>query len=379
MNRKDVGIYVHIPFCKRKCRYCDFLSAPGDENAIREYIYVLLKEIGAHRKTAEDYRVRTIYIGGGTPSSIAPSYIREIRDRIFDVFDLSELEEFTIEVNPGTVDLEKLSTYREIGINRLSIGIQSAKDSELKKLGRIHTFNEAKECVLNARKAGFTNISVDLMSALPGQSLQDYRENIEEILKLEPTHISSYSLIIEEGTPFFDDYSEKGAHHDELPDEETDRAMYALTGQMLEEKGFHRYEISNYSKEGYESVHNSSYWTGTDYFGFGLGASSYINGTRYRNVSAMSSYLEAPLVHEEIEKLSLEDKMSEFMFLGLRMTKGIDTEEFQKRFGISIFDRYGKQLEKLFRLGLIEKAQKNRIRLTEFGLDVSNVVFEEFV
>ncbi len=390
MTKLPLGIYVHIPFCVRKCNYCDFLSAPEDISCVREYVFMLKKEILAFKKAAGRYYVRTIYFGGGTPSSIDAGLIAEIFETIRDVFDLTFLTETTIEVNPGTVSPEKLSMYGRIGFNRLSIGVQSADDNELKMLGRIHTFEQARETVEEARKAGFMNISCDVISALPGQSMEKYKDNLEKILSLNPEHISSYSLIIEEGTKFFEMYGPDGEKKEMLPDEETDRAMYAWTKERLKKAGYERYEISNYARPGFESVHNSSYWTGTDYIGFGLGAASLIDGRRYSNVGTHGEYsmyaadetiddtnvsTRCRLLDEVLDK---EAQMSEFMILGLRMTKGVSETSFREKFNENLSDIYGKSIEKLVREGLLERSD-DYIRLTDFGLDVSNIVFEEFL
>ncbi len=367
---------------------------------------MLKKEIRAFSKFSGKYSVKTVYFGGGTPSSIDETFISEIFEEIKAGFDLSELIEATIEVNPGTVTFEKLCSYKRTGFNRLSIGVQSADNEELKMLGRIHTFEQAEKTVEDARRAGFANISCDIISALPGQTLSKYQDNLEKILQLNPEHISSYSLIIEEGTKFYELYGPGGKQKDSIPDEETDRAMYAWTKKRLKEAGYDRYEISNYAKPGYESVHNSSYWTGTDYIGFGLGASSLINGKRYSNVQTHSEYAEFAAdeiccerhsemrvgtrdnVCDEIdvstrcrrleEVLDKEARMAEFMILGLRMTKGVSDKEFFERFGEKLTEIFGTQIEKLVHEGLLE-AEAGNIRLTDFGLDVSNIVFEEFI
>jgi oxygen-independent coproporphyrinogen-3 oxidase len=287
-----------------------------------------------------------------------------------------------LEVNPGTASLEKLKRYKELGINRLSIGVQSAKEKELALLGRIHSFEDAKQSVLWAREAGFTNISLDLMSALPNQSLEDYKENVEAILALNPEHISSYSLIVEEGTPFYGQYAEGAPKESELPDEETDRAMYAYTKERLVQAGYRRYEISNYAKPGFESRHNSSYWIGTEYLGVGLGASSLFTNARYHNETDLLSYMEdveaGKNVRLEIERLVPEEQMEEFMILGLRMMRGVSREEFQKQFGKPIETVYGSALKKLEKQGLLI-LEGDAIALTETGIDVSNQVFVEFI
>ncbi len=378
MEKKPCGIYVHIPFCVRKCRYCDFLSAPGDSKCIREYVSVLKKEIASYSDKARAYSVKTLYFGGGTPSILSADRIGEITEAIGGTFDLKDITEFTIEVNPGTVTFDKLSGYKKAGADRLSVGIQSAHDDELKLLGRIHTFNDAKETFRMAREAGFDNISADVISALPGQTLEAYSDTLDSIIGLKPRHISSYSLIIEEGTPFYYDYGEKGAKKNELPDEETDRRMYSLTEDKLAQAGYRRYEISNYAVPGFESRHNSAYWTGREYFGLGLGASSFVENVRYSNIRDMGEYLKRPdkrVIEEVLDKKAL---MAEFMILGLRMTEGISKKSFEDRFGLSLDSVYGEIIRRFERENALTE-EGDSVRLTGYGLDVSNTVFAEFL
>jgi len=380
--KKPLGLYVHIPFCVKKCNYCDFLSAPADDATKERYVEALCKEIRTYKDVTKEYELATVYLGGGTPSVLDVSLTEEILKTIRETFIINKEAEITTEVNPGTVTLEKLKKYRALGINRLSIGVQSANPAELQLLGRIHSFEDAKNTVAWAREAGFTNLSLDLMSALPGQSLADYKENVEAILSLQPEHISSYSLIIEEKTPFYDLYAEDMEKEDDLPDEETDRAMYAYTKARLLAAGYERYEISNYAKPGYESRHNSSYWTGREYIGVGLGASSLFTNARYHNETDLLTYIkEAETGNElrrETERLTEAEKMEEFMILGLRRMCGVSRAEFQKRFGKPLETIYGPALQKLKRQELITM-EEDRIALTELGIDVSNQVFVEFV
>ena len=349
--KKPLGLYVHIPFCVKKCNYCDFLSAPADDATKKRYVDALCKEIEGYKALTKDYELATIYFGGGTPSILEVSFIEQVLSVIRKCFAVAVTAEITLEVNPGTVTKEKLLKYRELGINRLSIGVQSAKEKELALLGRIHSFEDAKNTVQWAGEAGFDNISMDLMSALPGQSLADYMENVEAVLSLNPEHISSYSLIIEEGTNFYELYAEGKEKESDLPEEETDRAMYAYTKQRLAEAGYERYEISNYAKPGFESKHNSSYWTGTEYIGVGLGASSLFTNARYHNETDLTTYIkeveEGKDVRCEIERLVLEEQMEEFMILGLRRMRGVSREEFQKRFGRPRETVSGSVLQKL--------------------------------
>jgi len=381
--KKPLGLYVHIPFCVQKCKYCDFLSAPAEDATKKRYVDALCREITGYKELTKEYELATIYFGGGTPSVLDVSLIEQILDAVKKSFAVDmAAAEVTLEVNPGTASFDKLRCYKELGINRLSIGVQSAKEEELALLGRIHSFEDAKQTVLWAREAGFTNISMDLMSALPGQSLEAYKENVEAILSLKPEHISSYSLIVEEGTPFYSQYAEGMPKEAELPDEETDRAMYAYTKAHLREAGYERYEISNYAKPGFESRHNSSYWIGTEYLGVGLGASSLITNARYHNETDLNTYMEAVEtgqdVRREIERLVSEEQMEEFMILGLRMMQGVSRAEFQKRFGKPIETVYGSAVKKLERQGLLTQ-EGDTIALTETGIDVSNQVFVEFI
>ena len=381
--KKLLGLYIHIPFCIKKCNYCDFLSAPADETTKKRYVDALCKEIAGYKELTKEYELATVYFGGGTPSVLEVSLIEQILDTVQKNFTVDMVTaEVTLEVNPGTATLDKLKRYRELGINRLSIGVQSAKAEELVLLGRIHSFEDAKNTVMWAREAGFENISMDLISALPGQTLKDYQENVEAILSLHPEHISSYSLIVEEGTPFYERFGEGKAEESSLPDEETDRAMYACTKKRLAEAGYERYEISNYAKAGYESRHNSSYWTGVEYLGVGLGASSLFTNARYHNETDLMRYIEeveaGKDVRLEIERLVLEEQMEEFMILGLRRMCGISRAEFQKRFGRPLETVYGSALKKLEKQGLLV-LEGDTVALTELGIDVSNQVFVEFI
>jgi len=378
----SLGLYVHIPFCVKKCNYCDFLSAPAEDAVKADYVNALCKEIRGYKDLTKEYELATIYFGGGTPSVLEASLTEEIMGAIRETFLVNPQAEITTEVNPGTVTLEKLKKYRELGFNRLSIGVQSANQTELQLLGRIHSFEDAKNTVAWAREAGFENLSLDLMSALPGQSLSDYKENVEAILSLCPEHISSYSLIVEEGTPFYGQYAEGMPGEAELPDEETDRAMYAYTKERLQQAGYERYEISNYAKPGYESRHNSSYWTGREYIGVGLGASSLFTNARYHNETDLLTYIKeveaGQDIRRETERLTEAEQMEEFMILGLRRMCGVSRTEFQNRFGKPIETIYGPALQKLKGQKLITM-EEDCIALTELGIDVSNQVFVEFV
>lgn len=374
---KKLGLYIHIPFCQRKCNYCDFLSAPATKQVQKSYMDTLLKEI---RKKATEYRnyvVDTIFIGGGTPTCVHYEMLVEMMKQVQAEFCLDKDCEISMECNPGTVTKEAMKAYKDVGINRLSIGLQSTDDSILKKLGRIHTFEQFLETYSWAREVGFDNINVDIMSALPEQTLKQYEDTLEKIVKLGVEHISAYSLIVEEGTPFYEWYEKDMLL---LPDEEEERQMYYRTKEVLAKAGYTRYEISNYAKAGYECRHNIRYWVRKPYLGLGLGASSFVSEERYKNVSFMEEYLSGDgyMKKEEAEKLSEREMIEEFMFLGLRLTKGIEKNGFEKEFGKSIAEVYGAVIDKLKRERLVEE-DKERIWLTEYGVDVSNAVLAEFL
>lgn len=385
-EKNNLGIYIHIPFCVKKCDYCDFLSFKYDSYLQKDYVKAVINEIESLREYGDHHKISTIFIGGGTPSIIDENDIILIMDRIKNVFNIEEnaenvmAEEVTIECNPGTLTKEKLLAYKQAGINRLSIGLQSANDEELKRLGRIHNFKEFVDNYKLAREVGFENINIDLMSALPGQTMDDWTDTLNKVIALKPEHISAYSLIIEEGTPFYKIYGEENV--DLLPDEETDRQIYQKTKKILESYGYYRYEISNYAKPGYQCIHNSSYWERIPYLGIGLGSSSLLNNKRFHNVRNISEYIKYSYDHnkirEETEELTKNQQMEEFMFLGLRMSQGINRQEFMKQFHIDINQIYGQVLSKLSseKLLMIEEEQ---ISLTEKGIDVSNYVLAEFL
>lgn len=381
MNKKELELYVHIPFCISKCDYCDFLSSPQNEMVQKGYVEKLIEEIQVQSAGYEQYQVETIFIGGGTPSILKTEWIELLLEVLFHHFDIGKQAEITIEANPGTVTLEKLNTYRKMGINRLSLGLQSADNQELKVLGRIHTYESFLKSYEYARAAGFTNINVDLMSALPKQTPSSWKNTLKKVLMLKPDHISAYSLIIEEGTPFY-----QNSDNLQLPDEESEREMYYLTKSYLQAHGYERYEISNYAKPGLECRHNIGYWTGIEYLGLGLGASSYITGCRFHNEQNLNRYLARKVddpdytnqLCQEVEVLSLQARMEEFMFLGLRLMKGISEIEFAGRFGHSIWDIYGEAINHLLKEELLEERETN-IRLTDRGIDISNYVMARFL
>ena len=352
-NRKELELYFHIPFCIRKCFYCDFLSAPGEEETKKRYMEALLTETVGSAFRYEAYRVRSVFIGGGTPSVVPPACIGELMAAVREHYDLAKDVEVTIEVNPGTVTKTGLACYRKAGINRISMGLQSGDNRELAAMGRIHTWQQFLESFRAAREVGFDNINVDIMSALPGQTLSGYRHTLEKVLALEvpPEHISAYSLILEEGTPFYE-MAERGEL--EFPDEETDRRMYQETKRILVSHGYTRYEISNYAKPGYACRHNCSYWQRKNYAGFGIGAASLVENVRFCNGRDLKTYLDRPLeCGEDMEVLSRQEQMEEFMFLGLRMTEGVSCEAFAQLFGCSLEAVYGDVIRKNVRDGLL--------------------------
>ena len=369
---KNLSIYIHIPFCSSKCAYCDFLSAPATDTVQEQYLSMLQLEVEEEvEKLKNEYCIQSVFIGGGTPSIVDANKLMEILKVIRLKMNLSEDVEITIECNPGTLSKDKLQTYYEGGINRLSIGLQSTHNHILSKLGRIHTFETFLEGYKLARKVGFHNINIDLMSALPEQTYSDYRETLETIIKLKPEHISAYSLIIEEGTPFYDmDLN--------LPTEDTERDMYYLTKELLEKSAYHRYEISNYSKEGYECKHNKVYWERGEYVAFGLGASSFMGEKRYKNQSNIKKYISKDWEKEEVESLDVLEQISEFFFLGLREIQGVNMEVCNALYGEKGLKEYKQIIAKQIQLGLLEK-EGEWLKLTEKGIDVSNQVFVEFL
>lgn len=371
-------LYLHMPFCVRKCAYCDFLSFPSGAKTQRMYAKRLMEDIGVMGKRYGEIPVETIFIGGGTPSVPDSGLIVEIMEHVRHAFHVTDGAEISMEANPGTVTREKLTDYRKVGINRLSFGLQSANDRELKLLGRIHTWAEFLESFTLARECGFANLNIDLMSALPGQTCESWKETLSRVTDLDPEHISAYSLIIEEGTPFGERYgSEEGRKL--LPDEDSEREMYHETKRFLKDCGYERYEISNYAKPGRECRHNIGYWTGVPYLGLGLGASSYLDGCRFTVNPDMKQYLEEkPGMFADIEKLTKKDMEEEFFYVGLRMTAGVSLSEFERRFGISAKEVYPGLMETFVK----EKAARfegDRFVLTDYGLDVSNYIMAQFL
>lgn len=382
--RKDLELYFHIPFCARKCLYCDFLSAPAGEDIQRAYMEALLAEAEGRAGEYQDYQVSSVFIGGGTPSIIEKEWMEKLLFAVGTHFALQGDAEITIEVNPGTVDAEKLNAYFKAGVNRLSIGLQSASEKELAALGRIHTYEQFLETYGAARRTGFANINVDVMSALPNQSVESYLDTLHKLLSLNPMpeHISAYSLIVEEGTAFYE-MQKNGKLH--LPDEDCERFLYEKTKEILGAAGFERYEISNYARAGYACRHNAGYWKRADYVGFGIGAASLFENRRFRNRDKLEDYLEHPLLcREEEQILTVEEQMEEFMFLGLRMTRGVSCAQFEENFKQSMDKVYGTVIEKNLADGLLweyeEEASKERfLALTDKGLDISNYVMAQFL
>ncbi|MCQ2400623.1 MAG: radical SAM family heme chaperone HemW [Lachnospiraceae bacterium] len=381
---KKLEIYVHIPFCAKKCNYCDFLSACFPYEDQENYIKKIIEELIDTSAFARGYTVSSLFIGGGTPSLIDPDGIKAIIDTIRKFYSVSEDAEITIECNPGSTLRHKFVKYREAGINRLSIGLQSADNEELKTLGRIHTFEEFLKCFQVARMEGFDNINVDLINCFPTQTAQTWKKTLKYVLMLRPEHVSVYNLIVEDGTPF-GEMQKEGLL--ELPSEEEMDEIDRITKEVLTQQRYQRYEVSNYAKDGHECRHNKGYWTGVPYLGFGTGAASYFEGIRYRNESDLYKYLESPtmfaglddflLSKKETEKLTKEEKMKEFMILGLRLTEGVSETDFYTRFGVQLDDIYGEILDKYIRMGLMKK-DGYRVGFTDRGMDVSNIILAEF-
>lgn len=380
MLKQDLEIYIHIPFCVKKCEYCDFLSFQQYNDT---YVQALIREIETARlggNEAKDYNVKTIFIGGGTPSILTGKDMRLILESVFRRFNVDKNAEITIETNPGTLSEEKLKAYKQMGINRISMGLQSTNNKELKELGRIHTYEEFLKNYDLTRKIGFTNINIDLMSAIPGQTIESWKKTLDKITVLNPEHISSYSLIIEEGTKFYDKYNKNLLS---LPTEEEERQMYYDTKSILEKAGYQRYEISNYCKKGYECKHNIGYWRRTNYIGFGLGAASLVSDYRFNNTKDMKQYVKLVNRDEiqlrvEVHKLSQQEAMEETMFLGLRMMRGVSIQEFEQIFHVNFQNIYGECSDKLIKQGLLER-KEDKICLTIKGIDLSNFVMAEFL
>ena len=429
---QPLELYIHIPFCVKKCAYCDFLSGPAGEQEREDYVNLLAEEIRNCPDAVKDYEVVSIFFGGGTPSLLTGEQMERLMDVIRETFTLGQDAEITMEMNPGTVEEEKLRKYKEAGVNRLSIGLQSVNDEELRLLGRIHTYEEFLEAYHMARDCGFANLNVDLISAIPGQTVESWRHTLEKVIALHPEHISAYSLILEEGTPFYKKYiEEENGEGPKLPDEDAERQMYWDTETLMEKNGYHRYEISNYAKEGCACRHNLGYWERVPYLGFGIGAASLVPGEligkldleerrnqkkekrgkavgdseshvnletagnkknavemkkeraagkmgRYTNPAKLKDYALSYQNKFHAELLTEAEEMEEFMFLGLRKMNGISKKIFSEYFGKSLEDVYGEPIQKLENLNLLEQ-NVDRVWLTKRGIDVSNSVFVEFI
>lgn len=401
---KKLELYIHIPFCMKKCNYCDFLSAPADEKSQSAYMEALKREIAFYGRGMSGTVLTSIYIGGGTPSWLQETYIEEIMQEIGQFFNIEKDAEISIECNPGTLTRGKLECYKRNGINRLSIGLQSADNEELRLLGRIHTFEQFLRNFELARECGFYNINIDLMNALPGQTVEKYYQTLTKVIRLNPEHISSYSLMIEEGTPFYDRYKfdlvkqEAGMPTEELPTEDTVYQIGKLSQDMLEANGYLRYEISNYAKKGFACRHNIGYWQRADYIGLGLGAASLVNETRYSNIRDLDRYIEESFhieereiedtqtqellegisLHDEACKVKRDAQMEEFMFLGLRMTGGIEKGRFYQTFGFTVDNIYGNIVRMLVEAELLVDTP-TKLYLTERGIDLSNYVLAQFL
>lgn len=378
-SRKEIGLYIHIPFCRAKCHYCDFNSYAGIEDLAPSYAEALKREMAFYSESLRNCTVKSVYIGGGTPSCIGAGLIRDILSCVRNTAFIEREAEVSLEANPGTLSYEKLMTYQEAGINRLSLGLQAWQDRLLGELGRIHTREDFVNNLLLAKKAGFANVNIDLIFSLPGQTLEDWRETVENVAGLEPAHISCYGLKIEEGTAF-GERLEKGAI--EETEDELDRKMYWHAVESLGRAGYKHYEISNFAAPGGECTHNLIYWKAGEYIGIGAGAHSYYKSRRYNNSPKVDDYLKAlenrrpPM--EDIQYIGSRESMSEFMILGLRLVDGVEPSEFRHRFGASLESAYGKAIEKLVRRGLLEYSA-GRLKLSDCGLDLANQVFMEFI
>ncbi|EIF2085503.1 radical SAM family heme chaperone HemW [Clostridium perfringens] len=373
-----ISLYIHIPFCAQKCLYCDFPSFARKDHLRKAYIEALNKEIISLREKHNNLEINTIFIGGGTPSVLEADELECLLKEVAKLNMAKDIE-YSMECNPGNLTEEKLEVMKKYGVNRISMGLQAKQDNLLKGLGRIHNYKTFKENFLLAKKVGFNNINVDLMFGLPNQRLNEWEETLREIISLEPAHISAYSLIIEEGTAFYNLYENDKL---KLPTEEEERKMYHLAKKILEENGFNQYEISNYAKDGKECRHNLAYWNMDNWIGVGSAAASYINGKRIKNISSVEEYInsinEKGEAIEEIINNSKNDNMEEFMFMGLRKINGIDENEFKNRFSMNINDVYGEILNKYIGEGLLIR-DSGRIFLSEKGIEISNIIMADFL
>ena len=382
--QKELQLYIHIPFCVSKCAYCDFLSAPGKPEQVETYLEALMKEIESCKVWSAGYQVSTVFIGGGTPSILNEMQVERLFESIRHVFILKENAEISIEINPGAVSEGLFACYKRVGINRLSIGLQSIHHEELLTLGRIHTYQDFRKTYDTARTMDFDNINVDLMSALPGQTFCTWEKTLKEVADLQPEHISAYSLIIEPGTLFYTRYHnssktcpQPNSHDTAFPDEEQEYIMYQNTEEILKTYGYHRYEISNYAKKGCECRHNLGYWERKEYLGLGLGASSLMNETRWSNVEHMEQYL-GIIKEAQKQLLTLQEQIEETMFLGLRKSEGVSLKKFQKQYKKTVFDVYGRVIREMSDKGFLI-CQGDCLKLTKRGVDLSNYVMAQFL
>lgn len=379
MLAREFGLYIHIPFCMKKCYYCDFLSAPASLEMQKLYVEALKKEIQLTKEKQKGV-VKTIFFGGGTPSVLEDYQIAELMDLIHSGFQVKDDAEISIEVNPGIIKREKLVTYRNSGINRLSLGLQSTNDKELRQLGRIHTYEEFEMNYLLARELGFDNINVDLMLAIPNQTREGLQCGLQKLINLRPEHISVYSLIIEEGTPFHQMQSRLN-----LPSDEEERRMYWATDEYLTKNRYLPYEISNYALEGKECQHNLVYWSDQEYIGLGIGAASYWGGVRWKNIDDIKEYIKCSIpdkIRTITQPKDEQKHLEEFLFLGLRKRKGISiallNHKFEKSFPKPLENKYAAELKELLEKGWLEIVD-GYLRLTKAGIDFSNLVFAKFI
>ncbi|BCZ48550.1 coproporphyrinogen III oxidase [Clostridium gelidum] len=371
----EISLYIHIPFCKQKCLYCDFPSYSGKEKFMDEYVDALNKEI---LQKAKKYSINSIFIGGGTPSYLNESSLQSLLDTI-NKLNLKENLEFTVECNPGTLNKRNLDIMKKYNVNRISMGLQSTKNSILKEIGRIHSYEEFRNNYYLARDIGFDNINIDLMFGLPNQTIEDWKESLTEIAKLEPDHISAYSLIIEEGTHFYNLYEKDKL---KLPNEDIERMMYLSTKDILNKYGYHQYEISNFARIDKECFHNKVYWKCNEYLGLGVSASSFVDEKRIKNIDDIEKYIEKinknETVIEEIHENDINDDMEEFVFMGLRMIEGIKINEFKKKFNKDIYEVYGDIIEKNIKKELLI-CNSDKLFLSSRGMEISNYVMSDFI
>ena len=374
-NKKELSLYIHIPFCKQKCFYCDFPSYASIDYLREDYVEALCKEI---EEKASKYIIKSIFIGGGTPSYLETKEIIKLLNSI-NKLNLKEDMEFSMECNPGALEEEKLKAMLKGGVNRISMGLQAVQNSLLEDIGRIHSFKQFEENFNMARKVGFKNINVDLMFGLPNQKVDEWKESLEVIARLNPEHISAYSLIVEEGTPFYRLWENNKLI---LPEEDDERTMYDITKEILEGYGYRQYEISNYAKEGFECFHNKVYWKCEEYLGVGSASTSFIDGKRIKNIENVKEYIDRISIDkdvtEEITINTLEDSMEEFVFMGLRLINGISLEKFRKRFGVNIESIYKDVIDKNINKKLLV-IENDRLRLTKKGVELSNSVMSDFI